>query len=126
MTTDDGQRAVTAAELRDDFMDSCRGLVDYWSAENIDRATVHERLSGLLHSVLCLIDGASSGFPCAITLTADPHPDDKEFRRAEGENWVEPGTAFNAEDMLHELIYGQGSWRGRPPGGGGVARASGG
>lgn len=124
MPDDGNSRALTPAELRNEFMDSCRNIVDYWASEEIaiDRS-VHGRLSGALHSFLCLIDGVSSGFPSAITLVADPHPDDKEYRQGEGENWVEPGTEINKDDHLHELIYGQGSWQGRPLGRGGRAGA---
>lgn len=124
MTDELTVRAITPGELRDDFMNACRILVDYWAGPEANRTTVHERLSGLAHSLLCVIDGASSSFPYAIDLTASPHPDDKEFCQSEGDNWVEPGTVFNASDMLHELLYGRGIWEGRPLNQGGkVTRA---
>ena len=109
--TDGEPRAQTADELRDRFMDDCRNLVDYWASTEIDRDTVRERLSGLLHSLLGIIDGSSMGLP-AFDLTASPHPDDKAYHQARGENWIEPGTVINADDCLHEILYGRGAWAG--------------
>jgi hypothetical protein len=104
MTHDGTQpRARTAQELRDDFMDTCRDLADYWASPQVPRETCHERLQGLLHSLLCLIDGVSGEWP-AFDLVARPHPDDKAYHQAEGENWIEDGTVIN-DTMLHELLY---------------------
>jgi hypothetical protein len=112
MTADkDEPKARTAEELRDNFMDTCRNLVDYWASVQVDRDTRHERLSGLLHSFLCIFDGVSGGMP-AFDIVASPHPDDREFHRSEGEDWIEPGTVIN-DCMLHELLYRpdlQGVW----------------
>lgn len=115
-------RAQTADEIRDRFMDTCRASVDFWAGDDIERGSVHERLSGLLHSLLCIFDGVSGGMP-AFDLAASPHPDDKQYHQDEGENWIEPGTVIN-DCMLHELIYGQGLWRGRPLDRGGRADSS--
>ena len=113
MTADygDAPKAKTAEEIRDDFMDTCRSLVDYWASPQVGRDTCHERLSGLLHSILCIFDGVSSGMP-AFDIVASPHPDDKEYHRGEGEDWIEPGTVIN-DCMLHDLLYRpdlQGVW----------------
>jgi hypothetical protein len=97
-------RAKTPEELRDEFMDTCRALADYWVGPLVERGTCHERLSGFLHSVLCIFDGVSGGLP-AFDITASPHPDDKEYCRAEGEDWIEPGTVINDDCMLHEMLY---------------------
>ena len=105
MTDDyaDAPKAKTPEEIRGDFMDTCRHLVDYWASDVIQRDTCHERLSGLLHSFLCIFDGVSGGMP-AFDIVASPHPDDKEYHRSEGEDWIEPGTVIN-DCMLHELLY---------------------
>ena len=95
-------RAFTRDEMRDKFIDQCRDIARYWANTT---GTPEERCMGVVHSILTLIDGCSSGFPCALTLTCEPHPDDKAFHQAEDENWVEPETAINADDMLHELLY---------------------
>ena len=113
MTTDygDAPKAKTPEEIRDDFLDTCRNLADYWAGPGVDRGTCHERLSGLVHSILCIFDGVNGGMP-AFDIVASPHPDDKEFHRAEGEDWIEPGTVIN-DCMLHELLYRpdlQGVW----------------
>jgi hypothetical protein len=89
-------------------MYSCRSYADYWASPAVDRATCHERLQGLVHSILCIFDGVSGGMP-AFDIVARPHPDDKEYHRQNGENWIEDGTVIN-DAMLHELLY-QGAWR---------------
>jgi hypothetical protein len=96
-------RARTPEELRDDFMNTCRALADYWASDAVQDRTCHGRLSGLVHSILCIFDGVSGGMP-AFDITASPHPDDKEYHRSEGEDWIEPGTVIN-DCMLHELLY---------------------
>lgn len=109
MATDYGDepRAKTPEEIRGDFLDTCRALADYWAGGQTHpdgtTYTCHERLSGLLHSVLCIFDGVSVGLP-AFDIVASPHPDDKEYHRGEGEDWIEPGTVIN-DTMLHELLY---------------------
>lgn len=107
-------RAKAPEEVRDDFMDTCRALADYWASPQVARGSCHERLSGLLHSILCVFDGVSGGLP-AFDIAASPHPDDKEFCRGEGEDWIEPGTVIN-DCMLHDLLYRpdlQGVWHKR-------------
>jgi hypothetical protein len=96
-------RAVTPEELRVHFLDTCRALAGYWASDAVKNATCHERLSGLVHSILCIFDGVNGGLP-AFDIVAQPHPDDKEYHRSEGENWIEPGTVIN-DCMLHELLY---------------------
>lgn len=100
---DDEPKAKTAEKIRADFLDTCRATVDYWAGPQVDRGTCHERMSGLLHSLLCIFDGVSGGMP-AFDIVARPHPDDKEFHRGEGEDWIEPGTVMN-DAMLHEMLY---------------------
>lgn len=104
-------RAKTPEEIRGDFLDTCRALADYWAGDSVQARTCHERLSGLLHSVLCIFDGVNGGLP-AFDIIASPHPDDKEYHRGEGEDWIEPGTVIN-DCMMHELLYREdlpGAW----------------
>jgi hypothetical protein len=54
--------------------------------------------------MLNIIDGMSGGFPAAINLTMEPHPDDKEYCISNDENWVEPGQVINDDVMLHEIF----------------------
>jgi hypothetical protein len=106
--TDEEPQARTPEELRDEFMDTCRATADYWATTDAKHQdgtpySCHERLSGLVHSILCIFDGVSVGLP-AFDITAQPHPDDKEYHRSEGEDWIEPGTVIN-DCMLHDLLY---------------------
>ena len=108
--------AYPAQELQDMLMDHFRVLVDYWakvdlSGKEFDGSrSVHDRLSGLLHSFLVTLDGNAGGFPCAVDLVCRPHPDDKAFNIEEGEQWVEDGTVLNSDTLLHEVLYHHGAW----------------
>lgn len=102
-------RALTAAELRDEFMESCRGLADHWARPgNSPDASWPERMRGLLHSILVIFDGCSDGLP-AFDITARSNSTEQEFCRDNDENWVEDGTVINTSASLHDMLY-QGRW----------------
>jgi hypothetical protein len=98
-------RAKTAEEARAEFLDAIRQMTYYW-AKVPQGMNVQERLDGLAFSILNILDGTSGTFSCAIDLVLRPHPDNKAFHQAEGENWYEDGMAIN-ECQLHELYYRQ-------------------
>jgi hypothetical protein len=111
--SDEAPRAFTAEELRDQFMDTCRALADFWAdPANSPDHTWPERVQGLLHSFLVILDGGNGGLP-AFKVLADPHPDDKQDSISEGENWIEPGTDITEGATLHERLYKRGIWAGR-------------
>ncbi len=97
-------RAFTAEEVRQEFLDEIRGLAAYWETCP-SLGGLKGRLEGLAFSILNIFDGTSN-FP-AVDLVLKPHPDDKEFHRAEGEDWYEPGMMFN-DCHLHEMFYRKG------------------
>jgi hypothetical protein len=96
-------RPYTKEEMREMFLAQCKSVAFSWSREK-DR-TPREMCNGVVFSMLNIIDGMSGGFPAAINLVMEPHPDDKEFCISEGENWVEPGQVINDDVMLHDLFY---------------------
>lgn len=93
-------RAYTVEETRENFLATLRNLSFYWSRQD---GTMRENCDGLCFSILSLIDGSSASFP-AIDLVICPHPDDKEYKKANGDNWYEPGEVFN-DCMMHELWH---------------------
>jgi hypothetical protein len=95
-------RAYTKEEMRQMFLDQCKSNIDYWYKQK-DLST-KEMCEGLVHSILCLIDGNTS-FPSAINLVLEPHPEDKDYCISEGENWVEAGQVINDEILLHEQFF---------------------
>lgn len=107
MTDQTEPRALTEEELRDMLLDHVRALSKYWAELPVlDKATGREltafdRCEGVAFSILSCLDGCS--YLPAFDLVAQPHEDDKEFHRAEGENWIEPGTTIST--MLHEFFY---------------------
>ena len=95
-------RAYTADELRDQLLDHMRGVAAYWASVDREGISVQERIEGALFSTLVMLDGGSMGM-CAWDLVAQPHDDDKEYLRSQGENWIEPGTVVST--ALHEFWH---------------------
>lgn len=102
-------REYTKAEQRRMILDHVHCMVGYWGHNVGDKGT-DERLSGLAFSLLAMLDGASPGVP-RMLLVPSPHPDDKAYRQAEGENyWPDPPKKADAADLaqeheLHHLFY---------------------
>lgn len=94
-------RPYTRDEMREMFVDSLVMSVDYWNT--VDRRhdgspfTQRERIAGAVFSALALLDGCT-GLPRFVVVPW-PHRDDKEFNRADGENWW-PDTAEKTADAV--------------------------
>lgn len=89
-------------ELQEDFVKHCKVLATYWSKQE---GTQLENMEGFLHSLFVTFDGCSGGFPCAIDLVLRPHPEDKDYCIANGEDWVEDGLVLNDDVSLHNLLW---------------------
>jgi hypothetical protein len=96
-------KPYTKEEMREMFIDQCKSIAFYWS--RVEDQTPREMCDGVVFSMLNIIDGMSGGFPAAINLVMEPHPDDKDYRISNDENWVEPGQVINDDVMLHECFY---------------------
>lgn len=100
-------RAYTPDELRDMLIEHSIVLARYWaSLPDVDKATgtqltVQSRCVGVVFSILAMLDGG--GDLPGVDLVFCPHPDDKEYLRSEGSNWVEDGTVVS--DTLHEHMH---------------------
>ena len=97
-------RAFTAEEMRKRFLDHIVANIGYWNSEGNSNVTkdmpTRERMEGLVHSILVMIDGGSGGMP-AFDISCSPHPDDKEYCKSQGENWVPAGVVIN-DCQLHD------------------------
>jgi hypothetical protein len=93
-------KAYTKEEMRQRFLNQCKSIARFWS--KVEDKTPREMCDGVVFSMLNIIDGMSGGFPAAINLVMQPHPDDKDFCISEGEDWVEAGQVINDDVMLHE------------------------
>jgi hypothetical protein len=89
-------------------------MARYWAGldgSNVESdATPLDRTSGFAHSLLAAIDGCSMGVP-AFTLIPSPHPDDRAYHIAEGENYFPDDV--DIAGGLHELLYAEGIRRDR-------------
>jgi len=92
-------RELTDDEVKERFLRHIWTMIDYWAAE--DRApSSREKLSGLAHSLLAAIDGCAMALP-GFMLAPDPHPDNKAYNRAHGEDWYP-----RAGDVKHDIAGG--------------------
>ena len=96
-------RAYTKEEVRDQFLNHVRGLIDYWSARP---DSTKECVEGVAFSILAALDGGS-GLP-AFYVVASPHPSDRDFNKSLGENYYPSASLMNdiAGD-LHERLFKQ-------------------
>jgi hypothetical protein len=98
--TDSSPREYTLDETRDLLMRQFRDLILYW--ENESRApTIHEKLEGLVWSILTTLDGNTLPVPCFI-VSPYPHPADKEYHKNRGENWFPEGGDLGP--LRHYLV----------------------
>ena len=99
-------RQTTEDEVRRAFLGQCRSAIHYWETLSGEH-TLHDRLSGVAFSVLCILDGVSGGLPGFIVAPC-PHPDDRAFRENEGEDWwpENDSAAVNCDISggLHEQL----------------------
>lgn len=99
-------KEYTEEEVRKQFLDHVRMLVEYW--DSIDKETTKEKLSGLAFSILSAIDGSSVGLP-AFVLAPLPHESDKQYRIDNNEDYYpenhESDVKCDIGGTLHELFY---------------------
>jgi len=91
-------RAYTAIEVREMFLDRVISMIGYWNGEgksNVDpKLPSRDKMEGLVHSLFVLIDGHSGDMP-AFNLVCSPHPEDENYHRKNGENWMPQGAIIN-------------------------------
>ena len=92
-------REITPEEARDIFMRQIAAYARSWASA--DGLTNMERCSGLAFSILNIFDGTAAFLP-AFNIHVSPHPDDKDYRKRNGENWFVDGQCINDDCMLHE------------------------
>lgn len=93
-------RAYTEEEVRQQVIDHIWALVDHWMQER--RVTNdEERLSGLAHSILVMLDGCGS-LP-AFEVRPNPHHEDQATYRASGMRWYPDDV--DIAGSLHEQFF---------------------
>lgn len=73
---------LTESEVKELFLDHILDMAEYWHQQHgADR----EQLLNMAFSILVAIDGAGA-LPKFI-LAPDPHPEDREFRNSQDDDW---------------------------------------
>jgi hypothetical protein len=106
-------REYTTEEVRALFLRHIRVMVDYWCNES-SKPFPREKLEGLAHSILVMLDGYSAGLPAFIVAPL-PAPDDKEDSKENGENWFPENddelvklVKCDIAGCLHDLFFNPG------------------
>ncbi len=94
-------REYTEGEVRQQFLQLVWSYIKYW--HTLPDKSCRKRLEGLAFGILVILDGESTELPGFI-VSPNPHEDDKEFLRGQGENWYPEGICDIA-GSLHELFH---------------------
>lgn len=78
-------REMTVEEVQKAFLGHIWAMIYYWNAET-RAATTQDKLEGLAHSILAMLDGCCLDVP-GFAVIPNPHPDDKAYSIEQGENW---------------------------------------
>lgn len=102
-------REYTTEEVREKVLNHIWALIEYWDGGNLPHSkTRRERLEGFAHSLLAMLDGSSAELPGFI-IAPCPHEDDREWRKARGENWYPENDAEKPNSDigggLHSLLF---------------------
>jgi len=95
-------REKTKEEVRGEFIDYIRSVVDYWSEHGGDSKDVAE---GVAFSILTGIDGSAGGLSFSLDLSVSVHPEDKDYYISEGENYYQDGMVINDDVHLHDILF---------------------
>ncbi len=105
---------MTKQEMREEFLAHLHGLAHHWATYDVSRADLREmiakeggeahwRCNGLLHSILCMLDGGSD-LP-AFDIYPSPHPSDQVYLKENGRNWWDPDVSLNDDVHLHSMFH---------------------
>lgn len=95
-------RPYTKEEVREEFLEYIRGLVDYWEYESRAK-TSKEKLEGLAFSILSALDGCAAAIP-GFEVKAIGTEEDIEFYKKNEENYY-PLEGEDIAGCLHEHFY---------------------
>jgi hypothetical protein len=104
-------KVKTQEAIRNEFLGYCRHMVYYWSQDFKEEKSLEDRLVGLAHSILCLLDGVAHGYP-AYEIIPCPHEHDKAHCQEDDQDWYPPYpykddkkvVTVHGGHMLHELF----------------------
>lgn len=94
----------TEDEIKEKLIKHFWFLLEYW--EDLPDKTTHERMSGMLHSLLASLDGSSMEVP-GFKIIPIGSKENTEFHKKFGENWY-PEEDIDIGGGLHEIMYNYG------------------
>lgn len=99
--TPDSPRAWTEDEMRARFLDTVRAQVKYWQ-EQSTYTDPNDRISGMAHSLLSLLDGSVGMIP-GFKLIPNAHCEDQQWHESQGENWWPEDVDINNGNLAFEM-----------------------
>lgn len=99
-------REYTKEEMRSEFIAFVNSMVSHWSRGSSEEEA--RKIRGVVHSILCGIDGVSGSLGCGYNLVPAGTECDKHFFQENEENYY-PTTdtedkAINSNFMLHDTL----------------------
>jgi hypothetical protein len=94
-------RAYTSEEVTEQLMESIAHSIHYWQT-NPACGSMERRVSGVVHSVLSILDGRTIPLP-AFDLVPAPHVEDKSSCIEDGENYYDRKAVISTD--LTSLLY---------------------
>jgi len=101
-------RELTPEECREAFLRQVRACIGEWQGiVESGQKSPRDAISGVVHSVLCILDGVS-GLP-GFAVVPRPAAEDREYHQEMDENWWPehslPQEAVDIAGSLHEGLY---------------------
>lgn len=98
-------------ELRNDFLSCVRNMIDYWApldgdsssnSTTISMSDCRDKVEGVVHSLLALIDGEAGDMPC-YKLIPFSDKDDNAYRLGTGQKQIPNG--IDIAGSLNDMIF---------------------
>ena len=90
----------TMEEVREEFLDEVRQVIDYWSNSTLD---IKKACEGIAFGILVILDGENASMPSFI-VAPDPDAGDREYFSTQNRKYYPDNTDTNVKcDIAGDL-----------------------